>query len=508
METIWIWGNQLPARSDFLVPFARDKSAFVVLFIESRARGRKYPYHKHKLVLVYSAMRHFARQLEADGWTVAYHPFPETATFTSAWAEHLEKHAPTRAHVMRPSEYPAWRALERFPDRVGIPVEVHPNDLFLLDRPAFVKKAQGKQRVIMEYHYRAMRKRLDLLMVDPKTPVGGKWNYDAQNREPFSPEVAPGPVSGTPPDDLTRAVMKEVAAAFHDHPGAVGTFTYPVTREGALAHLQAFLEQRLDYFGPHEDMMAVGEPHLYHSVLSPLLNIGLLHPMEAVDAVVARYEQGQARLQSVEAMVRQLVGWREFIYGVYWTKMPAYASVNYLDATRPLPAFFWTGETPCACLAAVIQQAIDRGYLHHIQRLMVVANFCTLVGIDPRAVLEWFMALHVDAYDWVMLPNVYGMGVYADGGFMATKPYVSSGAYIHRMSNYCARCAYKVKQKTGPAACPFNYLFWYFLDQNAPRLIETARLGLMYKTLSRFTPEKRARIRADARAFLASLEEA
>ncbi len=501
--TVWIFGNQLPLRSRLLEGIPRETP---ILMIEAKARGRIFRYPKKKLVLIYSAMRHTAEELRRKGYRVDYHTLTETESFEEGFERHRRRHRPQRILTLHPADYPQLEWIRRWEERNGVAVELAPNDLFLTDIAEFRSWASGRRRLLMEARYRLMRTRLGILVDARGKPVGGKWNFDQENRAGYTEGVEPGAVRMFPPDDLTREVMRDVESVFPDHPGSAEGFRYPVTQRQARLHLRRFVEERLDRFGTYQDMMAEGEPHLYHALLSPALNIGLLHPMDVVQAVVQAYHDGKARLPSVEGMIRQVIGWREFVYGVYWTFMPGYRDEDFFRSNRPVPAFFRTGSTPMNCLKNVIRQTLDEAYAHHIQRLMVISNFSLLAGLDPRDVLRWFMEMYVDAYDWVMVPNVIGMGMFADGGRMATKPYVSSGAYINRMSNYCRSCAFDVGSKTGEQACPFNYLFWNFLAAHASRLKSNQRLAMLYRTLERKSDEERREIRSRSRAFLAELE--
>jgi deoxyribodipyrimidine photolyase-related protein len=351
-----------------------------------------------------------------------------------------------------------------------------------------------------------MRRDHDVLMEDG-APVGGKWNYDADNRQPPDLSLAVPPPLSFAPDAITDEVLALVETRCADHFGALQDFGFAVTRDQALQVLDHFITHRLPLFGTYQDAMIEGEPWMYHSHIGFYLNAGLLLPGEAVRAAEAAWHDGHAPLNAVEGFIRQILGWREFVRGIYWLKMPDYAGMNFLEADRPLPDFYWTGNTGMNCLAQSIDATRRYAYAHHIQRLMVLGNFALLAGIRPDQVNEWFLVVYADAYEWVELPNVSGMVLFADGGYLASKPYAAGGAYINRMSNYCGNCRYKVAQKTGPEACPFNYLYWDFLIRNRPRLGNNARLGMIYRSLDKMAPERVASIEADAAVFLASLDE-
>ena len=369
----------------------------------------------------------------------------------------------------------------------------------------FADWADGRKQLRMDFFYREMRREHDVLM-DGKEPVGGKWNYDAENRE--SPDLSlavPAPLSFAP-DTITKEVLALVADRCAGHFGALDDFGFAVTRAQALEVLDHFIAQRLPLFGRYQDAMIEGEPWMYHSHIGFYMNAGLLLPAEVVRAAETAWHNGHAPLNAVEGFIRQIMGWREFIRGIYWLKMPDYAEMNFLGASRALPDFYWTGATGMNCLAQSIDATRRYAYAHHIQRLMVLGNFALLAGIDPRYVNEWFLVVYADAYEWVELPNVSGMVLFADGGYLASKPYAAGGAYISRMSNYCDNCQYKVARKTGEGACPFNYLYWDFLIRNRAKLGNNARLGMIYRSLDRMAPERVAAIEADAAAFLDMLD--
>jgi deoxyribodipyrimidine photolyase-related protein len=513
MQTIWILADQLSP--DNVALAAADPAKSIVLIVESKARGEVVRYHQQKLVLVYAGMRHFARDLEATGWRVDYHRLEDTPDFSTGLSRHVERWQPAEIVLAAPNDYAMTEALPKFARRVGVPVRALPTNQFLLSREDFAEWAGDRPHLIMEEHYRRMRRRTGWLMEKPvgsraAKPSGGEWNFDPLNRLTYKQYAASGHTQPAVPlrerpDEITREVISLVERHFPDHPGRAGDFWFPVDRAGALRWLEHFVTERLEHFGPFEDVLAQDHPVIYHSVLSPLLNLGLLHPRECVERVVAAYEAGRAPIQSVEGFVRQVIGWREFINGAYWHAMPGYKEVNYLQATRPVPAWFYTGETDLNCLRQAIRQALDLGWLHHIQRLMVVGNFFLLAGIDPTAALRWFLEMTVDAYDWVMVPNALGMILYADGGYIATKPYAAGGGYINKMSNYCAGCRYSPLQKVGPDACPFNALYWDFHARHAEVLRENPRIGRTIHTWEARSKSEQAITRASAASFLNSL---
>jgi Uncharacterized protein related to deoxyribodipyrimidine photolyase len=384
-----------------------------------------------------------------------------------------------------------------------------PTRQFLLPRGEFIAWAEGKKSLLMETHYRRVRTEFGFLMTADGKPVDDRWNFDEENRKTFRDWTKAGrplaEVVNEKPDKMTKEVMALVEAEFGPNPGSAEGFWLPVDRAGALRWLERFVATRLAGFGPWEDLMVEGDELLFHAVISPLLNLGLLTPRECLERAIAAYEKGKAPLASVEGFVRQIAGWREFVNGVYWLKMPDYEQVNGLAAERPLPEFFYTGQTEMNCLGQCLRQVLGTGYNHHIQRLMVLGNFLLLAGVRPSEALRWFNEMYVDAHDWVMAANVLGMVLHADGGFMATKPYAAGSGYISRMSNYCAGCRYKPEVKTGPEACPFNYLYWDFYARHEQRFARNPRIGMALKTLAKKTPADRKAIAESARVFLGSI---
>ncbi|MEI6340703.1 MAG: cryptochrome/photolyase family protein [Verrucomicrobiota bacterium] len=505
MRTAWILGDQLSLGHAALAGL--DPARDVVLMVESRARGAHRRYHKRKLVLVYSAMRHYAEDLRRSGWRVDYHRLEDTPSFPSALSAHVRRFQPDAIRVMEASDWTTTEALPRMAATAGVALEVLPTNLFLVGRDEFREWAGGSRRLLMEHHYRRVRRGLGLLMEADGTPSGGTWNLDAENRlgvAEWRKAGAPRPpsVGWEPPDACTREVMTWVDREFAGHPGDVGGFGWPVERAGALRWLQRFVEERLPQFGPFEDLMVTGEPGLFHSMLTPMLNLGLLGPLECARAAETAWREGRVPLASAEGFVRQVVGWREFVNGVYWLKGPGYATSNGLGAERSLPGWFWTGKTELKCMATVLGEALDTGYNHHIQRLMVLGNFLLLTGVRPGEALRWFNEMYVDAQDWVMAANVLGMALHADGGFMATKPYAAGGAYLSRMSDYCDGCRYSPKVRTGKGACPFNLWYWRFMDLHAQRFASNPRMATIVRSWAKRPEPDRRQVLADAEAAL------
>ena len=485
-----------------------DPARDIVLMAEVRSECTYVRHHKQKIALVLSAMRHFAEELRGKGLRVAYSQLDDAANTQSLVGEVARvarEVGATRIVATHPGE---WRVLEDtrgWQAATGLPVEIREDGRFLCTLDRFRAWAGDRKQLRMEFFYREMRRATGLLMEAPDEPAGGAWNFDAENRKPLDAGVVPPRPRRFAPDDTTRAVMALVEREFPDHFGTLGGFAWPVTAEQARLALADFVAHRLPRFGDFQDAMAEGEPTLFHALIGAALNCGLLDPMETCRAAEAAYRAGHAPLNAVEGFVRQILGWREYVRGIYWLRMPGYRETNALGATRRLPWFYWSGETSMACLRAAIAQTRDLAYAHHIQRLMVTGNFALLAGIDPDEVNEWYMVVYADAYEWVELPNTHGMALHADGGVMASKPYAASGAYINRMSDHCRGCAFDVKKATGKGACPFNYLYWDFMGRHAERFARNPRMAMPIRTLTKMAPEKVAAMKAEARAFLDGL---
>ena len=484
-----------------------DPAADVVLMAEVMEEATYVKHHKQKLVFLFAAMRKFAAGLRAEGVTVDYVALDDpdnTGSLGGELKRAVARHRPQRVTLTEPGE---WRVLEMFRDwreELGCDVIIREDDRFVCSRAEFEAWAGGRKALRMEFFYREMRRKTGLLM-DGEAPKGGRWNYDVENRKKLPKDAAPPDRLRFPPDAGTRDVIAMVEARFPDNFGTLDEYGWATTREDALEALDAFVGLSLERFGDFQDAMKAGGPFLFHGLISPYLNAGLLTAMEVCKAVEKAYADGKAPLNAVEGFIRQIIGWREYVRGVYWLKMPEYRETNHLAAARKLPDLYWTAETDMNCLAHCVGDTRDHAYAHHIQRLMVLGNFTLLAGVAPREVQDWYLLVYADAYEWVELPNVHGMALFADGGLLASKPYAASGAYIDRMSDYCGGCRYDVKAKTGETACPFNYLYWDFLIRNEQALGKNQRLSMPYQTLSRFPPERAAAIRADASRFLDAL---
>ncbi|MEY3552399.1 MAG: hypothetical protein RL735_747 [Pseudomonadota bacterium] len=485
-----------------------NKSSDIVLMVEADEETLYVPHHKQKIALILSAMRHFAADLEREGIRVDYARLDakdNTGTFSSEVKRAIARHQPEKIILTEPGEWRLFDAMRNWSADFGLPVELRDDDRFFCSRSRFARWAEGRKSYRMEFFYREMRRETGLLM-DGDEPAGGQWNFDHDNRKALPAKIRPPKRERFEPDEITREVLHMVAKRFVSHFGDLENFGWAVTRKDALEALDHFIESCLPLYGDYQDAMKSGEPFLYHSILSPYLNCGLLTPREICLAAEVAWRQGHAPLNAVEGFIRQILGWREYVRGIYWRHMPDYARTNALSANRPLPDFFWSGNTKMNCMAQVIAETRANAYAHHIQRLMVTGNFALLAGIDPGEIEAWYLAVYADAYEWVELPNVHGMVMFADGGLLASKPYAASGAYIDRMSDYCRTCAYDVKCKSGSQACPFNFLYWNFMIENEAALAKNPRMSMPYRTLAKMDPERRAEIRADASRFFEQIK--
>lgn len=483
----------------------------IVLMMEVADETTYVRHHKRKIALVLSAMRHFAEELHAAGWTVDYVRLDDPANsgnFTGEIARAVKRHRPGAIRIVESGEWRVKMMIDGWSSRFDLPVNVLPDDRFICSTLEFQTWAQARTSLLMEYFYRDMRRKTGLLMTADGKPESGEWNLDKENRAPPKPGLNyPEPLHFAP-DEITNDVIALVSHLFAGHFGRLEGFGLPVTAGEARQALDHFVRAALSEFGTYQDTMVTGQDWLFHSWLSPALNLGLLKPLEVAQAAARAYAAGLAPLNAVEGFIRQIIGWREYVRGYYWLEMPEVADANGLGADRPLPAFYWTGETDMLCIAEAVRNTRDNGYAHHIQRLMVLGNFAMLAGVRPQDVADWFLAVYVDAYEWVELPNVIGMSQHADGGRLATKPYAGGGAYINRMSDHCRACRYDVRQKTGPDACPFNALYWDFLARHERKFRKNRRMATIYANWDRMIPEQRDGYRASAAAFLDTIEPA
>lgn len=481
----------------------------VILMAEVKEETVYVPHHPKKIALLFSAMRHFAETLRQHHYQVRYVSITDPANCGSLMGElqrAVEELSPQQVIMAEPGEWRLYEQLLSWQNTPGnISLTLRPDTRFLCTRSAFQEWAGHKKSLRMEYFYRHLRKEYGILLDHAQRPLGGQWNFDKENRQPPRSKMTFPARLHFAPDHLTKEVLDYVETHFSHHFGNLYPFDFAVTQSEAEQALEHFLTHFLPFFGTYQDAMIDGEPFLYHSHLSAYLNCGLLLPLEVIQKAEAAYHQGHVPLPAVEGFIRQIMGWREFIRGIYWLRMPIYAEQNYFGASRPLPEFYWTGNTEMQCMKEAISHTKQHAYSHHIQRLMVTGNFALLAGIAPKEICDWYLAVYADAYEWVELPNTLGMALYGDGGFFASKPYAASGKYIHRMSNFCQSCCYDPDILIGDKACPFNSLYWYFLESHQSLLRDNQRMQLIYTILDRFTLEKKRHIRQQAEAFLASL---
>lgn len=500
---VLILGDQLDLLGSALMAF--DPERDVICLAEVREESEHVWSTKPRTAYFLAAMRHFRDELQQRDFPVDYlrlgaHAF---SSLSAAFADAVRRYRPERIVVTEAGDYRVEQALNEMARQAGVLIEWRIDRHFYINRTDFARWASKYKELRMEFFYRMMRKRHVVLM-DKDEPVGGRWNFDPENRGSFGktgPKQIPLPAR-FPPDALTQEVLADVEKHFADHPGSLEFFAWPVTRADALEALRKFIAERLPTFGLYQDAMWKDEPFLYHSLLSAPLNVKLLDPREIVDAAVAAYQAGKAPIEAVEGFVRQILGWREFMRGVYWLDMPGMREANHYNHQRPLPKWYWDGKVGMNCMQQVVGQTLRHGYAHHIQRLMVTGIWGVLAEISPQQIEDWYLAVYVDALDWVELPNVAGMAIYANGGRFTSKPYIASGQYIKRMSNYCQGCRYAPDVKTGPRACPVTTLYWNFLCKHETQLLTNPRTTLMAKNVARLSKDDRQAIEAHAAKVL------
>ncbi len=502
VRLILILGDQLTHGIAALC--AGNRAMDVVVMAEVLGEANYVRHHPQKIALVFAAMRKHAASLRADGWTVAYARLDDADNSQTIGGELIRRAAETGATEVLVTEPGEWRLIR---DLAALPLRVTtlPDDRFLCSTADFAIWAEGRKQFRLEWFYRDMRRKTGILM-EGDQPEGGQWNYDHDNRKPAKADLFRAAPPVVAPDAVTEEVLALVGSRFGDNFGDLRPFRWATDRHGALKALDHFILHNLAEFGAYQDAMLSGDPFLHHAVISPYLNIGLLTPLEVCKAAESAWKAGGVPINSTEGFIRQILGWREFVRGIYFHEGPDYASRNVLGHTRELPPVFWGAATKMACMAAAIGQTRDLAYAHHIQRLMVTGNFALLAGIDPGQVHDWYLAVYADAFEWVEAPNTVGMSQFADGGVVGSKPYVSSGAYIDRMSDYCGSCAYSVKEKSGGNACPFNLLYWHFLTRHRERFQGNPRMVQMYRTWDRMDAEHREKVLAGAQAFLARMD--
>lgn len=499
-----VLGDQLDAASAAFDGF--DPARDAVWMAEVAEESTHVWVAKPRIVMFLAAMRHFRDELRARGWTVHYRCLDEagnTGTLAGELAQAVARLRPAKLILVEAGEWRVEQQLAAVARTSGVPLDVRVDRHFLCSRAEFAAHAAGRRQLRMEFFYREMRRRHRVLLDARGEPEGGQWNYDEENRAGFGAEGPPRRTAPArfEPDAVKREVMALVERRFPQHPGRLAQFDWPVTAEQARVALADFIQHRLPEFGRYQDAMWVGEPWLFHSRIAAAMNLKLLPAREVIAAAEQAYRDGRAPLAAVEGFIRQILGWREYVRGIYWREMPSYLTRNALGAQEPLPGFYWTGEVQMRCLRDAIGQTLEHGYAHHIQRLMVTGLYSLLLGVEPQRVHEWYLAVYVDAVEWVELPNTVGMSQYADGGLMASKPYVATGKYIQRMSNACAGCRFDPAKATGADACPFTTLYWDFLLRHAPVLGRNPRMALQVKNLARLTEPQRAAIRQRAAAI-------
>ena len=485
-----------------------DKNADLIMMSEVIDEATYVKHHQKKLVYVFSAMRHFAQDLIQKDYNVSYtklEAINNSGSLTSEVERAIRNNNINKIIITEPGEYRVLQYIRSWENKFGVKVEILKDTRFLCSIDNFEKWARPRKQLRMEYFYREIRKKYSVLMHD-NSPIGNKWNFDSQNSNTINKKVDIPRLLNFTKDQITLDVIKVVSEKFNDHFGDIEPFNLAVTRRDAVKSLKEFIENKLIKFGDYQDAMLENEPVLYHSYLSFYLNSGLLLPIECVRAAERAYHQGKAPLNAVEGFIRQIIGWREYVRGIYWLKMPDYKNENFLMSNRKLPSLYWDTKTDMNCLHQCVKETKNNAYAHHIQRLMVLGNFALLIGVSPKEMNEWFLIVYADAYEWVELPNVSGMVLFADGGLLASKPYASSGSYINKMSNYCKNCKYKVSVKNGSEACPFNYLYWNFLVKNKDKLSNNNRLAMIYSSYNKMDENKKLAIEQDSDLFLSSLK--
>jgi deoxyribodipyrimidine photolyase-related protein len=483
-STLFLFSHQLHPR---YLEAAQSYDLEKIVFVDSDDQWRYYTFHQQRLLLHLSAMHHYADALKIQGYQVtilkastlveALSSFPSLIAFTPT--NHYEK---------------KWLAslsnLTQLPD-----------PLFLISETEWPSLLPIKKPWKLDPLYRQFRQRFNVLMQDGE-PMGGQYSFDQDNRKPPTKDLAFIPPLWFQQDDLTKRIASDVSKRFSHHPGNVAHFAYPVTREDALKGLQHFINTRLATFGDHQDAMLTNDPWMSHALISSSINLGLLSPLEIIQAAAIAYEQGKVPLAATEGFIRQILGWREYVRGIYLVSQPAYLNVNHFQHARPLPNFYYDAKTDMHCLKTTIQETVDHAYNHHIQRLMVLSNYANLAEIKPQDLNRWFNEMYIDASEWVVAANVLGMGLYADGGRMSTKPYVASGAYVDKMSDYCDHCTFQVTLKTGKKACPFNSLYWHYIAKNKDAFEKNPRMSMMVKVLEKMPAETKKALLTQAKQHL------
>jgi len=490
-----ILGDQLGRDLPTLDTLDRGKDLVVMAELYEEATYVKH--HKQKIALLFSGMRHFASELESDGWRVHYHKYDPKSplkTFEDVLKEVSYEYRVDSWIVTECGEHRLQQQIDNWSSALDIDVCVLDDTRFICDKKEFAEWARGRKQLRMEYFYRQMRRKTGLLMEEDQ-PAGGEWNYDAENRKSLRDDVDIPERKGFDVDRIDAEVIKLVTENFADHPGHLDTdaeqFQWPRTRKQAQTALRFFINHCLADFGQYQDAMSHRQPFLFHSLLATSLNMGLLSPVEVCRAAEHAWQKGDVPINAAEGFIRQIIGWREYVRGLYWWLMPDYAKHNHFRNQRKLPACYWNGDTRMNCMAQSLKNTFDNAYAHHIQRLMVTGNFALLAGVEPTRICDWYLAVYADAYDWVELPNTLGMVMHADGGLMASKPYAASGSYINRMSDYCKHCHYSVKTAVDDDSCPFNSLYWHFIMRHDTLLRDNPRMSMIYRNLDKMSDDKK-----------------
>lgn len=495
-----ILGDQLDRSYPVTLGLKKDDDA--ILMVEVKGASQSPPSHIQRTVLFLSAMRHHAEHLEKAGWRVEYVSITDqdnTHTFEGELARAIKRLNPESVVCIEPGAWPVRDEIEAACEDTDTELDMREDPHFLCDHETFEKWAKGRKQLTMEYFYREQRKRLNVLMTESGEPVAGEWNFDKENRKSFKQSPDPPPVPSFKPDKITNQVIRDVNEALPNLPGNIEKFDWPVTREQAVECLEDFVGNRLKLFGDYQDAMWTGQHTLFHSIISPAINLKLLDPREVYQAAVDAYQAGKAPINSVEGFVRQIIGWREFIRGVYYHEGPGYDQRNELDHHGDLPEFYWNADTDMKCMSEALTSVVDRAHGHHIERLMITGNFALIAGIHPTRVHEWYLGMYADAIDWVTAPNTVGMALHADGGVVGTKPYAASANYINKMSNHCKHCSYARSERSGEDACPFNVFYWDFLLRHEDRFKKNNRMSLILKNVEKIKKQERVEITSSAK---------
>ncbi len=481
-----------------------------ILMCEVTEEATYVRHHPKKIAFLFAAMRHFAAELSDKGFQVRYVTLNDpdnSGSLTTEVARAAKELRLKQVIVTEPGEYRVRQMMQSWEADLGLSVDIRADDRFLCATDLFARWASGKKQLRMEYFYREMRKAYHILIEADGTPTGGQWNYDKDNRKPPAKVMVSPPRISHPKSAILNEVLALVGDRFSDHFGTLEPFHFAVTRAQALVELDDFIARILPHFGDYQDAMVKGEAFLNHSLLSSYLNAGLLLPLEICRKAEAAYRSNHVPLNAAEGFIRQILGWREYVRGIYWLNMPAYGGLNYFNTKRPLPDFYWGGKTGMACIKEAVDHTREHAYSHHIQRLMVTGNFALIAGLDVKQVQDWYLAVYSDAYEWVEMPNTLGMALFGDGGLLGSKPYAASGKYIDKMSNYCAGCRYDPQQMLGETACPFNALYWDFFARNRDKLEANQRLPFVYSTWDKFSPERQNGIKTQAASVLNRMAE-